>query len=508
MTHKVNPSLFRLGINKKPFNFLYIDKLLDKKINQQSWLFLFDFLKKTIIYSLKYVIIYDRTLKIKEKKLKKNKKFLKKKKNTILVKYNPLQINRFDILNITFNNTTHNCLVTIDKEFTSKTISIIIIALRININLFDKYITNTFLIKRRKEFNKKFKFKKHNFKILKKNIFNYNKQFKNYILFYKKKQNFLKKKELTFNDYNKLKQKYNNKFKINKNFKNKINFKFNKQLKPKLKYNKKFKFNPNFKLTKKIKFNHNFKFKYNKQPRFNNTSRFHKLSKSNKQFPFYKNHKKKIKSDKINWLATENYITNNLYYILSSQLNKISKNVLFKINCNIKFATTPNLSSTLELEKIKKELEAFKPLRIPEIFKKTLYRSKKIRSKYFKTTKSLGIKIRLTGRFNGADRSRSKIKERGRVTIKSYNSVLNYDYGFAKTKYGVIGIKIWIDQGQSILWKNNTQPLSILKKNITIQKIRKHKRRKRFKKIKFKHYLPLKYITNFYVDIYQDQNDF
>nr|YP_009476581.1 ribosomal protein S3 [Prototheca ciferrii]AVM80973.1 ribosomal protein S3 [Prototheca ciferrii] len=470
MTHKVNPSLFRLGINKKPFNFLYIDKILNKKINQQSWLFLFDFLKKTIIYSLKYVIIYDRTLKIKGRKLKKNKKFLKKKKNTILVKYNPLQINRFDILNITFNNTTHNCLVTIDKESTSKTISIIIIALRININVFDKYITNTFLIRRKKEFNKKFKLKKDKLKILKKNIFN--------------------KKKLILNDYNKPKQKYD------KNLKNKINFKLNKNNK----------FNTNFKPTKNIKFNTNPKF--NKQPRFSNSSRFNKSSKFNKQFPFYKNQKNKIKAEKINWLATENYITNNLYYILSSQLNKISKNVLFKINCNIKFATTPNLSSTLELEKIKKELEAFKPLRIPEIFKKTLYRSKKIRSKYFKTTKSLGIKIRLTGRFNGADRSRSKIKERGRVTIKSYNSVLNYDYGFAKTKYGVIGIKVWIDQGQSILWKNNTQPLSILKKNITIKKIRKTKKRKRFKKIKFKHYLPLKYITNFYVDIYQDQNDF
>lgn len=449
MTHKVNPSLFRLGINKKPFNFLYIDKFLNKKINQQSWLFIFDFLKKTIIYSLKYVIIYDRTLKIKE-----NKKFFKKKKNTTLVKYNPLKINRFDILNITFNNTTHNCLVTIDKEFTSETISIIITTLRININLFDKYITNSFLIKRQKEFNRKFKLKKNNFKILKKNIFNYNKKLKNYILLYKKKLKFIKTKKITFSNYNKLKQKYKPKIKFNKN--------------KKIKFNKKIRLNKNLKKNKKFKYNKNLK-------------------------------------NKINWLATENYITNNLHYIFSSQLNKFSKNILFKINCNIKFATTPNLSSTLELKKIKKELEAFKPLRIPEIFKKTLYRSKKRRSKFFKTTKSLGIKIRLTGRFNGADRSRSKIKERGRVTIKSYNSVLNYDYGFAKTKYGVIGIKIWVDQGQSILWKNNTQSLSILKKNIIIKKIKK---RKRFKKIKFKHYLPLKYITNFYIDIYQYQNDF
>lgn len=461
MTHKVNPSLFRLGINKKPFNFLYVDKFLNKKINQQSWLFIFDFLKKTIIYSLKYVIIYDRTLKIKEQKLKKNKKFLKKKKNTTLVKYNPLKINRFDILNITFNNTTHNCLVTIEKEFTSETISIIITTLQININLFDKYITNSFLIKRQKDFNRKFKVKKNNFKILKKNIFNYNKKLKNYILLYKKKLKFIKKNKITFSDYNKLKQKYKQKIKFNKKLKKKKNFKFNK----------KFKYNKNYLKKKNLKHNKNSK-------------------------------------NKINWLATENYITNNLHYIFSSQLNKFSKNILFKINCNIKFATTPNLSSTLELEKIKKELEAFKPLRIPEIFKKTLYRSKKRRSKFFKTTKSLGIKIRLTGRFNGADRSRSKIKERGRVTIKSYNSVLNYDYGFAKTKYGVIGIKIWVDQGQSILWKNNTQSLSILKKNIIIKKIKKYRKIRKFKKIKFKHYLPLKYITNFYVDIYQYQNDF
>lgn len=422
MTRKVNPTLFRLGINKKPKNFLFIDKILNQQINHQSWLFILNFLKKAIIYSLKYVIIFDRTLKKKDKKFNKKKKFLKKIKKDKPIKYNPLKINRFDILNITFKNTTHNHFIPIDKENISKNTLITITTLKIDINIFDKYITNSFLIKKKLKLRRKQNFKKRYIIKLKKNLKNYkqNKFSKNNILSYNKSKKYISK-------------------------------------------------------------------------------RYYK--------PKYKKSKKDIKANQINWIATENYITNNLYYIFNSQLKEFTKNTLFQICCNIKFTTTPNLSATLELEKIKKELESLKPLRIPQIFQKALSRSKRKRSKLFKTTKSLGIKIRLTGRFNGAERSRSKIKERGRVTIKSYNSVLNYDFGFAKTKYGVIGIKIWIDQGQSILWKNNTQFLSILKKNIIIKKSSKYKKGKRFKKIKFKKYTQLKYVTNFYLDIYENQTE-
>lgn len=436
MTHKVNPTLFRLGINKKPTNFLYIDNTLNQKINQKSWLLILDFIKKTIKYSLKYVIIFDRTLK-KEKENKFNKKFLKKKKKVKLIKYNPLQINRFEILNITFKNTTNYYMIPINKENTSENKSIMITTLNIDINLFDKYISKFFSERRKYESYNKRELQKNKLKLLKHKLLLYNKN---------KKPDYRKKrKNIYIQNYKR----------------------FNKSSKP---------FNKNYK-----RFNKNYK-------------RFNK--------------KKKTKAKEINWIATENYIINNITYIFNSQLKNFTKNILFKIYCNIKFSTTPNLSATLELEKIKKELEAFKPLRIPQIFKKALFRSKKRRSKLFKTTKSLGIKIRLTGRFNGAERSRSKIFERGRVTIKSYNSVLNYDYGFAKTKYGVIGIKIWVDQGQSILWKNNTQSLSILKKNITIKKISKYRKRKRYKKIKFKKYNQLKYLINFYLDIYQDQEEF
>jgi hypothetical protein len=220
MTHKVNPSLFRLGINKKPLNFLYIDKILNQKISQQSWLFVLNFLKKTIIYSLKYVIIFDRTLKKEEKKLNKNKKLKKNKKNT-LIKYNPLKINRFDILNITFNNTTHNCLIAIDKEFTPKNISIIITTLRININLFDKNITNNFLMKRKNVSNKKYQLKRSKFKSVRNIILNNNKKLRNHILLYNKKLKNLKKKKLFIKGYKKTKLKLKKNYKSNKFFKRK-----------------------------------------------------------------------------------------------------------------------------------------------------------------------------------------------------------------------------------------------------------------------------------------------
>ena len=59
-----------------------------------------------------------------------------------------------------------------------------------------------------------------------------------------------------------------------------------------------------------------------------------------------------------------------------------------------------------------------------------------------------GIKIACKGRLGGAEMSRSEWYRKGRVPLHTLRA--NVDYGFegSKTKYGMIGVKVWIFKGE------------------------------------------------------------
>ncbi|MGH9535189.1 MAG: 30S ribosomal protein S3 [Terriglobales bacterium] len=59
-----------------------------------------------------------------------------------------------------------------------------------------------------------------------------------------------------------------------------------------------------------------------------------------------------------------------------------------------------------------------------------------------------GIKVRVSGRLNGAEIARSEWYLQGRLPLHTLRA--NIDYGFteARTTYGVIGVKAWTYQGE------------------------------------------------------------
>jgi small subunit ribosomal protein S3 len=59
-----------------------------------------------------------------------------------------------------------------------------------------------------------------------------------------------------------------------------------------------------------------------------------------------------------------------------------------------------------------------------------------------------GIKVKVSGRLNGAEIARSEWYREGRVPLHTFRA--NIDYGFAEaaTTYGVIGVKIWVFRGE------------------------------------------------------------
>jgi len=59
-----------------------------------------------------------------------------------------------------------------------------------------------------------------------------------------------------------------------------------------------------------------------------------------------------------------------------------------------------------------------------------------------------GIKVRVSGRLNGAEIARSEWYREGRVPLHTLRADIDYGMTEARTTYGVIGVKVWIFKGE------------------------------------------------------------
>ena len=60
-----------------------------------------------------------------------------------------------------------------------------------------------------------------------------------------------------------------------------------------------------------------------------------------------------------------------------------------------------------------------------------------------------GIKIRVSGRLNGAEIARSEWYLHGQLPLHTIRADIDYGFSEAKTTYGRIGVKCWIYNGES-----------------------------------------------------------
>ena len=70
-----------------------------------------------------------------------------------------------------------------------------------------------------------------------------------------------------------------------------------------------------------------------------------------------------------------------------------------------------------------------------------------------------GIKVRVSGRLNGAEIARSEWYLQGRLPLHTLRADIDYGFAEAFTTYGVIGVKCWVYKGE-ILEKKQTQEAS------------------------------------------------
>ncbi len=59
-----------------------------------------------------------------------------------------------------------------------------------------------------------------------------------------------------------------------------------------------------------------------------------------------------------------------------------------------------------------------------------------------------GIKIQVGGRLNGAEIARTEWYREGRVPLHTLRAFIDYGTAEAKTTYGVIGVKVWVFNGE------------------------------------------------------------
>jgi small subunit ribosomal protein S3 len=68
-----------------------------------------------------------------------------------------------------------------------------------------------------------------------------------------------------------------------------------------------------------------------------------------------------------------------------------------------------------------------------------------------------GIKVRVSGRLNGADMARTEEYKEGRTPLHTFRADIDYVIAEALTVYGKIGLKIWICKGE-VLGKRDLSP--------------------------------------------------
>lgn len=68
-----------------------------------------------------------------------------------------------------------------------------------------------------------------------------------------------------------------------------------------------------------------------------------------------------------------------------------------------------------------------------------------------------GVKIRVSGRLNGAEMARTEEYKQGRVPLHTFRADIDYAWKEAHTVYGKIGVRVWICKGE-VLGKRDLSP--------------------------------------------------
>jgi small subunit ribosomal protein S3 len=98
----------------------------------------------------------------------------------------------------------------------------------------------------------------------------------------------------------------------------------------------------------------------------------------------------------------------------------------------------PELNAQLQAEKIAAQLE--KRIAFRRAMRKTVEESLRFGAQ--------GIKVKVSGRLNGAEIARSEWHLQGQLPLHTLRADVDYGLAEAHTTFGVVGVKVWIYRGE------------------------------------------------------------
>jgi small subunit ribosomal protein S3 len=123
---------------------------------------------------------------------------------------------------------------------------------------------------------------------------------------------------------------------------------------------------------------------------------------------------------------------------LRGQVAKMMKMSTTDVRINISEIRKPELDAQLVADGIAQQLE--RRVMFRRAMKRAVTNTMRIGA--------LGVKVRVSGRLNGAEIARTETYREGRVPLHTFRADIDYGLGEAKTTYGIIGVKVWIFKGE------------------------------------------------------------
>jgi small subunit ribosomal protein S3 len=109
-----------------------------------------------------------------------------------------------------------------------------------------------------------------------------------------------------------------------------------------------------------------------------------------------------------------------------------------ELRLTVEEVKNPNENASIVAEGIAEQLEK----RIP--FRRVLKQSI---DQVAQNPRVKGVKILISGRLDGAEMSRSEYLTQGKIPLATLRADIDYAQKTAITKYGTIGVKVWIYKG-------------------------------------------------------------
>jgi small subunit ribosomal protein S3 len=123
---------------------------------------------------------------------------------------------------------------------------------------------------------------------------------------------------------------------------------------------------------------------------------------------------------------------------LRGQVAKMMKMQTPNVRINISEIRKPELDAQLVADGIAQQLE--RRVMFRRAMKRAVTNTMRIGA--------LGIKVRVSGRLNGAEIARTETYREGRVPLHTFRADIDYGLAEARTTYGIIGVKVWIFKGE------------------------------------------------------------